>query len=83
MAAEDREKTAFTSLYGLFQFMKMPFGLQGAPATFQRMVDRLLDGFASAYIDDVIIFRTNWSDHLTHLESVLLRIQKAGLAVKK
>ena len=49
----------------------MPFGLQGAPATFQRMVDKLLNGlneFAGAYIDDVIVFSKTWSDHLHHLE---------------
>ena len=36
---EDRGKTAFTTPFGLFQFRRMPFGLQGAPATFQRMMD--------------------------------------------
>ena len=86
VAVEDREKTAFTTPCGLFQFTRMPFGLKGAPATFQRMVDRLLNGleeFASAYMDDVIIFSTSWSDHQTHLESALQRIQKAGLTIKK
>jgi hypothetical protein len=86
VAVEDREKTAFTTPCGLFQFTRMPFGLKGAPATFQRMVDRLLNGlgeFASAYMDDVIIFSTSWSDHQTHLESVLQQIQKAGLTIKK
>ena len=39
VAVEDRVETAFTTLYGLYQFTRMPFGLQGAPATFQRMVD--------------------------------------------
>ena len=42
VAASDREKTAFSSPYGLFQFTVMTFGLQGAPATFQRMMDELL-----------------------------------------
>ena len=64
---ENREKTAFTTPFGLFQFTRMPFGLKGAPATFQRMVDKILNGlnkFASAYIDDVIVFSTTWSEHL-------------------
>ena len=53
-----RPLTAFTTPYGLFQFKVMPFGLQGAPATFQRMMDELLrdmDGYAAAYLDDVVI----------------------------
>ena len=50
----DREKTAFSSPYGLFTVM--PFGLQGAPATFQRMMDELLrgtEGYSAAYLDDI------------------------------
>ena len=61
VAAEDQPKTAFTTPSGLFQFRRMPFGLQGAPATFQHMVDKLLDGlddFASADIDDLIFSPT-------------------------
>lgn len=85
VAQEDREKTAFTTPYGLFQFRRMPFGLQGAPATFQRMVVRLLDGlseFSGAYLDDVIVFSETWSDHVRHLETVLGWIQAAGLTLK-
>ena len=55
---EDQYKAAFTTPYGLFQFRVMPLGLQGAPATFQRMMDALLKdvgSFAAAYLDDVII----------------------------
>ena len=86
VAEADREKTAFTTPLGLFQFTRMPFGLKGAPATFQRMVDRILDGlgkFSGAYIDDVIIFSLTWKEHIEHLRTVLGRIQDAGLTVKK
>ena len=86
VAAGDREKTAFTTPFGLFQFTRMPFGLQGAPATFQRMVDRVLNGlndFSSAYIDDVIVFSRTWDEHLGHLGTVLRRVQQAGLTVKR
>ena len=86
VAVGDRPKTAFTTPYGLYQFMRMPFGLQGAPATFQRMVDKLfqgLEGLIGAYMDDVIVFSTSWDDHLHHLSSVLGRIQGAGLAIRK
>ena len=41
---DDRHKTAFITLYDLYQFKRMSFGLQGAPATFQHMIDRLIQG---------------------------------------
>lgn len=58
MNPEDKPKTAFATPTGLYQFTKMPFGLHGAAATFQRLVDRALQGcssFARAYIDDIIV----------------------------
>ena len=64
----------------------MPFGLQGALATFQHMIDKLLDGmgeFASAYLDDVVIYSTTWQEHLQHLRAVLDAIQQAGLTLKR
>ena len=63
----------------------MPFGLQGAPACFLRMMDRLISGLdesAAAYIDDLIIFSSSWSDHLSHVRQVLERLKAAGLTVK-
>ena len=82
---EDQHKTAFTTPYGLFQFRVMPFGLQGAPATFQRMMDVLLDNvseFAAAYLDDVIIHSKTWDEHVKHVSHVLRRLADAGLTVK-
>ena len=80
-----RPKTAFITPYGLFQFRVMPFGLQGAPATFQRMMDVILDDvgeFAAAYLDDVVIHSTSWDDHVRHLHEILRRLGQAGLTVK-
>ena len=57
----------------------MPFGLQGAPATFQRLMDRMLRGmesFAAAYLDDVVIFSETWEEHLRHVEEVLKCLTK-------
>ena len=70
----DREKTAFTSPIGLLQFCVMPFRLSGAPATFQRLMDRVLRGlgdFVGVYLDDIIIYNETWDDHLHHLCQVL------------
>ena len=63
VAEEDRHKTAFITPRGLYQFKMMPFGLCGAPTTFQRMMDQVIRGlhkFANAYLDDLIIFSASW-----------------------
>ena len=74
MSEESRSKTAFTAPFELFQFTVMPFGLCGAPATFQRMMDQLLRGteeYAMAYLDDLVIYSCSWENHLQHLRSIL------------
>lgn len=79
---EDREKTAFVTPNGLFQFRRMPFGLHGAAATFQRLVDQALEGceeFARTYIDNIIISSAMWEKHIRHLEHVLRALERAGL----
>jgi len=85
MSAKSREKTAFITPFGLFEFTVMPFGLHNAPATFQRMVNHILrdcQSFAGAYIDDIIIFSRNWEEHLHHLQEVFTRLRQANLTVK-
>ena len=85
VAEEDQHKTAFVTLFGLFQFKIMPFGLNGAPASFQRMMDRVVDGlqdFAAAYLDDLIIYSTTWEDHLEHVRTILQKLRGAGLTAK-
>ena len=79
---EDQAKTAFTTPFGLFKFH---FGLQGAPATFQRMMDVILrdiGSFTAAYLDDIIIHSHTWEEHLQHISMVLDRLGQAGLTVK-
>ena len=61
---------------------KIPFGLHGAAATFQHLMDKVLtpvQDCAAAYIDDIIIYSTSWEEHLTHLRRVLTELRKAGL----
>ena len=85
VAEEDRHKTAFITTKGLYQFKMMPFGLCGVPATFQRMMDeviRRMSQFASAYLDDLIVFSATWEDHLSHLRAVLVRLREVGLTTK-
>lgn len=75
LAEEDKEKTAFCTPRGLFQLIYMPFGLHGAAATFQRLMDEVLEPitqYAAAYIDDIIVFSLPWEEHVQHLENVLV-----------
>ncbi|XP_037831815.1 uncharacterized protein LOC119617061 isoform X2 [Kryptolebias marmoratus] len=84
LTARSKELTAFRTPWGLFQFKVMPFGLHGAPATFQRLMDQVLSDmsdFAAAYLDDIVIFSSTWEDHLKHLEKMLERLQSAGLTI--
>lgn len=79
-------KTAFRTRYGLFEYLVTPFGLTGAPATFQRYINNtlreFLDEFCSAYIDDVLIYSDgSLSDHREKVRRVLKKLQEAGLQV--
>ncbi|KYO47746.1 RNA-directed DNA polymerase-like protein [Alligator mississippiensis] len=86
LAPEDQEKTAFATPWGLLQFQRMPFGLHGAAATFQRLMDRVLAphmDYAAAYIDD-IIYTEEWANHLQALRAVIHDLRrKAPGCVKK
>jgi len=85
VAPEDQPKTAFITPKGLFEFTTMPFGLRGAPATFQRLMDKVLRGtekFTGVYLDDILIHSQSWSDHLEHVREVLHRLSQAGLILR-
>ena len=63
----------------------MPFGLHRASATFQRMMDKVLQGAADhavAFIDDVAVYSETWEDHLQHSADTLDRFREAGLTAK-
>ena len=85
MAQDSREFTAFTTPFGLFEFLVMPFGLHTASATFQRLMNaplRECQKYSGTYLDDVVNFSNNWDEHLHHLEAIFNRIQQVGLTVK-
>ena len=86
IAVEERDKTAFVSHTGAWQFTRMPFGLANAPATFQRALDILLAGvkwqFCLVYLDDVIIFSKTEEEHINHVDSVLKILRQAGVTLK-
>lgn len=85
MNKESVQITAFSSPFGNWEYLRLPFGLKGSPSRFQRLMDTLLEGmesFAQAYIDDLAIFSDSWTDHLKHLEAVLTSIKKANLTIR-
>ena len=83
---QDQEKTAFVTIYGKYEFKTIPFGLKGAPTTFQRLMDITLTDmseFAAAYLEDVVIFSDTRTKHLEHIRKVPDRLMELGLTVKK
>jgi len=84
MAEGDRAKTAFTTPFGLYQFRRMPFGLQNAGATYGRMMRKVLNGLKSTdnFVDDVLTFTGDWRTQLNELKELFNRVRQAGLTVK-
>ena len=86
VSPDDREKTAFCPGpgMGLFQFCRMPFGLTGAPSSFQRLMDSVLRGlhFVTIYLDDVLVHSENMETHRLHLQAVFHRLKSAGLTLR-
>ena len=76
MHPEDELKTTFKTHHGHFQFRVMPFGLTNVPATFQCMMNEVLQPylrkFVLVFLDDILIYSPSWESHLAHLRSVLL-----------
>ena len=74
----------------MYAMGKIPFyygavWIEECPASFQRMMDTILDDiqdFSGAYMDDIIIFSQTWVDHVAHMKCVLDRLRKAGLTAK-
>lgn len=84
--SRDRHLTAFVTKYGLYEYIRMPFGLSNAPATFQRIVELVLSGLlwkkAVAYLDDVTILGSDFSSALSNLREVLSRFGEHSLKLK-
>ena len=84
IAEQDKEKTAFRTSSGqLFEFNQVPFGLCNAPATFSRLMDRVLAGLhwetCLFYLDDIIVFSSTWEEHLSRLREVFETLRHAKL----
>ena len=82
METQDIPKTAFICHRGKFEFLRMPFGVKNAPAAFQELMQMVLDPykkFTTAYMDDIIVFSSSWTDHIQHINTVLTALTEAGL----
>ena len=81
----DREKTPFCPgpSMGLYEFCRMPFGSTGAPSSFQRLMDRTLQGlpFVTIYLDDILVHSDSVESHAQHLRVVFQHIRDAGLTL--
>ena len=82
---EDRHKTTFTTPWGTFEYLRMPFGLSNAGATFQRAMDYafrgLIEKIIEIYQDDLTVFSKERSDHVGHIRQVFERFQKYGISL--
>ena len=81
---EDRELTSFVVPWGQYQWRRgCPFGLSGAPSSFQRLMSVVLGDSqytdALCYLDDILVWGRDWREHYTRLERVLGRIRAAGM----
>ena len=83
VAAEDVEKTALITPFGLYEFPRMSFGLRNAAQTFQRFMDEVLRGleFCYAYLDDILVASSNSEEHLTHLRTLFQRLREYGVVI--
>ena len=86
MAEEHKHKTAFITNFGKFEYNRLPFGLNGSPATFISAIDAVLNGLlfvdCFSYLDDIIIFSTDFESHLQKLERVFKRLIEHGVKLK-
>ncbi|KAH8342798.1 hypothetical protein KR067_007890 [Drosophila pandora] len=85
MNEKDIPKTAFSTLNGKNNFLRLPFGLKNAPAIFQRMIDDVLrehiGKICYVYIDDIIVFGEDYQSHWNNLRAVFQNLRKAKLHV--
>lgn len=78
--------TAFTTYRGLYEYVRMPFGLKNAPVHFQHAMNTVLgkyiqEGWAIVYIDDILIFNKTFEEHIESLRKILSALEVAGFTV--
>ncbi|XP_063390383.1 uncharacterized protein LOC134676003 [Cydia fagiglandana] len=85
----DRDKTSVITPFGTYRFVRMPFGLKNAPATFQRLMDKFKSGASLqnttvlAYLDDLLVISDSFEKHLQDLQLVFDRLRQFGLRANR
>jgi hypothetical protein len=87
ISEQDQKKTAFICRGGLYEYIRMPFGLKNAPATFQRFMNMMLSTgglrtFVMAYLDDLVVFSRNMDSHMDHVRQTLSVLSRHGVKLK-
>ena len=81
---EDQAKTAFTTPWGTFMYIKIQFGLMNVGATFQRAMDIAFEKeiyeFLVIYLDEITVFSKTNNEHLDHLRQVFIKCRKYGIS---
>ena len=83
VAPDDIPKTAIITPFGLYEFLRMPFGLKNAAQAFQRLMDTVCRGLDSVfvYIDDILVASPDGASHRLHLTQLFERLQEHGLVI--
>lgn len=83
----DQEKTAFITPFGIYKFLRMPFGLRNAPSTFQRLIDKFRVSLSQikllAYLDDLIVFSASYQQHISDLREVFTKMRDYNFVINR